>query len=200
MSDSATPWIAERHASLFITISRSSLRLTSIESVISSSHLILGRPLLLLLPIPPSLRVFSNESTLHMRWPEAVIFSSEPTTPLPQPELRRTWRYRHLSQVRSKIPFPIWTQNLRDCQTILPQKLKLQGVKHRDFQQLCGESPLVEKENDTQVQGKPDMGADKRTFWQHQDWGLLYLESYWIPALSSFLIFLPFYWQISLFA
>ena len=63
----ATPWIATRQASLSITISQSSLRLTSIESVIPSSHLILCRPLLLLLPIPPSIRVFSNESTLRMR-------------------------------------------------------------------------------------------------------------------------------------
>ena len=61
----ATPWIAARQASLLITISRSSLRFTSIESVMPSSHLILGRPLLLLPPIPPSIRVFSNESTLH---------------------------------------------------------------------------------------------------------------------------------------
>ena len=57
----ATPWIAAHQASLFITISRSSLRLISIESVMPSSHLILGRPLLLLPPIPPSSRVFSNE-------------------------------------------------------------------------------------------------------------------------------------------
>ena len=54
----ATPWIAARQASLFITISRSSLRLTSIESMMPSSHLILCRPLLLLLPIPPSITVF----------------------------------------------------------------------------------------------------------------------------------------------
>ena len=53
----------------------SSLRLTSIESVMPSSHLILGRPLLLLPPIPPSIRVFSNESTLHMRWPKYWSFS-----------------------------------------------------------------------------------------------------------------------------
>ena len=59
--------IAARQASLSITNSRSSLRLMSIESVMPSSHLILCRPLLLLLPIPPSIRVFSNESTLHMR-------------------------------------------------------------------------------------------------------------------------------------
>ena len=67
-----TPWIAARRASLSITNSRSSLRLTSIESVMPSSHLILCRPLLLLPPIPPSIRVFSNESTLHMRWPKLI--------------------------------------------------------------------------------------------------------------------------------
>ena len=71
----ATPWIAARQASLSITISRSSLKLTSIESVMPSSHLILCRPLLLLPPIPPSIRVFSSESTLHMRWPKYWNFS-----------------------------------------------------------------------------------------------------------------------------
>ena len=71
----ATPWIAARQAFLFITISRNSLRLTSIESVMPSSHLILGHPLLLLPPIPPSIRVFSNESTLHMRWTNYWSFS-----------------------------------------------------------------------------------------------------------------------------
>ena len=63
----ATPCIAARQASLSITNSRSSLRLTSIESVMPPSHLILCCPLLLLPPIPPSIRVFSNESTLRMR-------------------------------------------------------------------------------------------------------------------------------------
>ena len=71
----ATPWIAARQSSLSITISQSSLRLTPIESVMPSSHLILCRPLLLLPPIPPSIRVFSNESTLHMRWPKYWSFS-----------------------------------------------------------------------------------------------------------------------------
>ena len=75
MFDSATPWIAARQAFLSITNSRSSLRLTSIESVMPSSHLILCRPLLLLPPIPPSIRVFSKESTLHMRWPKYWSFS-----------------------------------------------------------------------------------------------------------------------------
>ena len=71
----ATPWIAACQASLSITISRSSLRLTSIESVMPSSHLILGRPLLLLPSIPPSIRVFSIQSTLLMRWPKYWSFS-----------------------------------------------------------------------------------------------------------------------------
>ena len=71
----ANPWIAAHQASLSITNSRSSLRLTSIESVMPSSHLILCCPLLLLPPIPPSIRVFSNESTLCMRWPKYWSFS-----------------------------------------------------------------------------------------------------------------------------
>ena len=61
-----TPWIIARQASLSITNSRSSFKLMSIESVMPSSHLILCRPLLLLPPIPPSIRVFSNESTLRI--------------------------------------------------------------------------------------------------------------------------------------
>ena len=60
-----TPWIAAHQTSLSITNSRSSLRLRSIESVMPSSHLILCHPLLLLPPIPPSIRIFSNESTLR---------------------------------------------------------------------------------------------------------------------------------------
>ena len=71
----ATPSVTARQASLSITNSRSSLKLTSIESVMPSSHLILSHPLLLLPPIPPSIRVFSNESTLHMRWPKYWGFS-----------------------------------------------------------------------------------------------------------------------------
>ena len=62
----ATPWITAHQASLSIINSQSSLKLMSIESVMPSSHLILCRPLLLLPPIPPSIRVFSNESTLHI--------------------------------------------------------------------------------------------------------------------------------------
>ena len=71
----ATTWIAACQASLSITNSKSSLRLKTIESVVPSSHLILCHPLLLLPPIPPSNRVFSNESTLRMRWPKYWSFS-----------------------------------------------------------------------------------------------------------------------------
>jgi len=70
-----TPWIAVCQASLSITISRSSLKLMSIELVMPSSHLILCHPLFLLPLIPPSIRVFSNESTLHRRWPKYWSFS-----------------------------------------------------------------------------------------------------------------------------
>ena len=71
----ATPWIAARQASLSITNSQSSLKLMSIESVMPSSHLIFCRPLLFLPPIPPSIRVLSNESTLCMSWPKYWSFS-----------------------------------------------------------------------------------------------------------------------------
>ena len=90
----ATQWIAARQASLSITISWSSLKLTSIESVMPSSHLILCRPLLLLPPIPPSIRVFSNESTLHMRWPKywSFSFSIIPSRERPGPiSFRMDW-------------------------------------------------------------------------------------------------------------
>ena len=71
----AAPWIAARQASLSITSSRSSHKLMSITSVMPSSHLILCCSLLLLPPVPPSIRVFSNESTLRVRWPKYWSFS-----------------------------------------------------------------------------------------------------------------------------
>ena len=81
----ATPWIAAHQASLYITNSWSSLKLMSIESVMPSSHLILCRLLLLLPLIPPSIRVFSNESTLRMRWPKywSFSFNSSPSNEHP---------------------------------------------------------------------------------------------------------------------
>ena len=88
-----TPWITAHQASLSITKSRSSLRLTSIESVMPSSHLIFCCPLLLLPPIPPSIRVFSNESTLHMRWPKywSFTFSIIPSKEHPGLIFRMDW-------------------------------------------------------------------------------------------------------------
>ena len=81
----ATPWIAARQASLSITNSQSSPKLMCIKLVMPSSHLILCCPLLLLPPIPPSIRVFSNESTLGMRWPKywSFSFSINPSREIP---------------------------------------------------------------------------------------------------------------------
>ena len=84
VSDSATPWIAAHQASLSITNSWSLLTLMPIESVMPSSHLILCRPLLLLPPIPPSIRVFSNESTLH-EVAKVLEFQSQDRSPLGWP-------------------------------------------------------------------------------------------------------------------
>ena len=70
LSDSATPWTAAHQASLFFTVSRSLLKPMSIEPMMPSDHLILCHPLLLLPSIFPSIRVFSNESVLRIRWPK----------------------------------------------------------------------------------------------------------------------------------
>ena len=81
----ANPWITAHQDSLSITNSWSSLKLMSIESVVPSSHLILGRPFLLLPSIPPSIRVFYNEWTLRMRWPKywSISFSIIPSKEIP---------------------------------------------------------------------------------------------------------------------
>ena len=78
----ATPWIIARPASLSITNSRSLLELMSIESVMPSSQLIFCRPLLLLSPIPPNIRVFSNESTLRVRWSSTGVSASTSVLPM----------------------------------------------------------------------------------------------------------------------
>ena len=75
MSDSAVPWTAACQASLSFTISWSLLKLMSIDSVMSSNHLLLCHPLFLLPSVFPSIRVFSNESALHIRWPKYWNFS-----------------------------------------------------------------------------------------------------------------------------
>ena len=96
-----TPWIAKRQVSLFITNSRSSLRLTSIESAMPSSHLILSCPFLFLPLIPPSIRVFSNESSLRIRWPKywSFSFSIIPSKEIPgQISFRIDWLDLHVVQ------------------------------------------------------------------------------------------------------
>ena len=87
------PWIAACQASLSITNSQDSLRPMSMESVMPSSHLILCHPLLLLPPIPPSIRVFSKESTLRMRWPKyrSFSFSIIPSKEIPGLIFRMDW-------------------------------------------------------------------------------------------------------------
>ena len=94
MSDSATPWTAAHQASLSIINSGSSLKLMSIESVMPSNHLILCHPFLLLPSIIPSIRVFSNESVLHIRWPKYWSFSFSISPSNEHPGLisfRRNW-------------------------------------------------------------------------------------------------------------
>ena len=78
MSNSTIPWTAALQASLSFTISQSLLKLMSIESMMPSNHLILCRPLLLLASILLSIRVFSDELALHIRWPQYWIFSIRP--------------------------------------------------------------------------------------------------------------------------
>ena len=78
----ATPWTTARQASLSITNSWSPPKPMSIEQVMPSNHLILCRPLLLLPPIPPSIRVFSNESALHIRCPSVRVSASTSDVPM----------------------------------------------------------------------------------------------------------------------
>ena len=121
----ATPWITARQASLSISNSRSALKLMSIESVMPSSHLILCRPLLLLLlpPIPPSIRVFCNESVLHIRWPKYWSFSFSIRPSNEHPELisfRIDWldllavqgTLKSLLQHHSSKPSILWLSSL----------------------------------------------------------------------------------------
>ena len=79
VSDSATPWTAAQQASLSIANSQNLLKLISIESVMPSNHLILCHPLLLPPSIFPSIRVFSNESVLRIKWPKYWSFSISPS-------------------------------------------------------------------------------------------------------------------------
>ena len=125
----ATPWIAACQTSLSITNSRSSLRLTSIKSVMPSSHLILCRPLLLLPPIPPSIKVFSNESTLTPIHSYSIVVS-----------ISRTLCCAVLSH--SVVSDSLWPQGLQPARLLCPWGFSRQemssarvapnsGIKHR---------------------------------------------------------------------
>ena len=106
-----TPWIAAHQASLSITNSQSLPKLMSIESVMPSSHLILCRPFLLP-PIPPSIRVFSNESILHMRWPQYWNFSFSISLSSEHPELvsfRMDWLDLLVTSPPQKFTYSYWT-------------------------------------------------------------------------------------------
>ena len=107
----ATPWITAHQASLSITNSQSSLKLMSIELVMPSSHLILCRPLLLLPPILPTIRVFSNESTLHMQWPKywSFSFSLSPSNEHPGLTAFSTGNFQAKDQGLRKLPRKVFS-------------------------------------------------------------------------------------------
>ena len=114
----ATQWITARQASLSITNFQSSLRLTSIESVMTSNHLILCCPLLLLTSIFPGVRVFSNEAALHIRWPKHWSFS---------------FRISPSSERSGLISFKIDWLDLVAVQWILKSLLRHHSQKHQFF-------------------------------------------------------------------
>ena len=96
-----TPWTAAHQASLFLPISQSLLKLLSIESVMPSSHLILCCPLLFLPSVFPSIRVFSKESALHLRWPEYWNYRISPSNEYSQLiSFRMNW-FDHLAVQRT---------------------------------------------------------------------------------------------------
>ena len=104
----ATPWITAHQASLSITNSQSSPKIMSIESVMPSGHLILCHPLLLLPPIPPSIRVFSSESALRMRWPKywSFSFSISPSKEIPGLiSFRMDWLDLLAGTLKSLLPY-----------------------------------------------------------------------------------------------
>ena len=116
----ATPWTVPHQASLSFTISQSLLRFMSIESVILSNHLILCHPLLLLASIFPSIRVFSNESALHIRWPNywSLSFSISPSN-----------EYLGLISFRIDWFDPLQSKALSRISTITVQKHQFLGAQ-----------------------------------------------------------------------
>ena len=139
VSDSVTPWTAARQASLSITNSWSSLKLMSIESVMPSNHLILCRPLLLLPSIFPSIRVFSNESVLCIRWPKYWSFNISPSNSYSgMISFRMDWLYRLAVQGTLK--------NLLSLQLIkINEKKKRKKKKKKEKKKRIFSNTTVEK-------------------------------------------------------
>ena len=121
-----TSWIAAHQASLSITNSKNLLKLMPIESVMQSSHLTLCRPLLLLPPNPPSIRLFSNESTLRLRWPKywSFRFSISPSNEHP-----------------GLISFRIDWLDLLAVQGVLKSLLQHHNLKHQFFSAQLSSQP-----------------------------------------------------------
>ena len=117
----ATPWITAHQASLSVTNSLSSCKFMSIESVMPSSHLILCHPLFFLSPIPPSIRVFSNESTLRLRWPRYWSFSFRIIPFKEHPELI-SFRMDWLDLLSVQGTLKSLLQHYSSKASILPQK------------------------------------------------------------------------------
>ena len=129
----ATPWLVAHQASLSITDTRSSPKLMSIESVMPSSHLILCRPLLLMPPIPPSLRVFSNKSAHHIRWPKYWSFSFNISHSNEHPGLisfRMDW-LDYLQETVNKVK-----RQLSEWETIISNEATGQGLISKIYKQL----------------------------------------------------------------
>ena len=130
MSDSATPWTSAHQASLFITNSQSLLKLMSIESLMPSNHLILCRPLLPQPSIFPSIRIFPNESVLHIRWPKYWSFS---------------FNFSPSNEYSGLISFWIYWLGLLAVQGILKSFLQHHSPKHQFFStqlSLCSNSHI----------------------------------------------------------
>ena len=136
----ATPWTAAHQASLSFTISRSLLKLMSIKSVMPSSHLTLCGSLLLLPPVPPRIRVFSNESTLPMRWPNYWSFSFRISPCNEHPGLI-SFRMDRLISLQSKGLSRVFSNTTVQKHQFFSAQLSLQSNSHRHTWQL--EKPQV---------------------------------------------------------
>ena len=139
MTNHAAQLDEARQASLSITNSRSSLRLRSIESVMPSSHLILCHPLLLLTPIPPSIRFFSNESTLRKRWPKNWSFSF---TIIPSKEIPGLISFRMDCLRNSNFTY-VKLNYQKYLVEVFENLAEIEMAAHRRWVRICGPRPPI---------------------------------------------------------